>query len=345
MEEPKGPRLATVLPVYNEEAHIRGCLESLLHQTVDPSMHMILVLDGGSTDGTLDVVNNVILEHTGKDSPRVDVLDNPGRTVAHARNLALTHLPPSVEWLVEMIGHALVDEHHLQDRLDAWQACTQEVSGRLAGVGVRVVPVDEPKGMVASWIDGAISSPLGQSGGQFASFSKPSSTNVPAFVMHDRSAVESVEGWDTTFLTSQDSDLSMRLLKAGYTLYRHPKPCVQMHKRNTLGQWWKMGHRYGFWRTKVLLRHPRRAKWQEFLPLLGLGLTVGLTSLSHPLWSLPLAAYLGVLAVSGAAQAIKQRRVTSVVGVPVSLVMLHSSFSIGLLDGLVRKGRFPKDRV
>ena len=106
-----------------------------------------------------------------------------------------------------------------------------------------------------------------------------------------------------------------------------------------------MGHRYGFWRTKVLLRHPRRAKWQEFLPLLGLGLTVGLTSLSHPLWSLPLAAYLGVLAVSGAAQAIKQRRVTSVVGVPVSLVMLHSSFSIGLLDGLVRKGRFPKDRA
>ncbi len=345
MEEENGPRLATVLPVFNEELHIRGCLESLLHQTVDPSMHMILVLDGGSTDGTLDVVNDVIANHTGSAYPRVEVMDNPERTVAHARNLALAHLPASVEWLVEMIGHAVVDEHHLQDRLDAWQACTQEVQGQLAGVGVRVVAMDEPQGMVASWIDGAISSIVGQSGGQFASFSKPSSTNVPAFVMHDRSAVESVNGWDTRFITSQDSDLSMRLLNAGFSLYRHPSPRVQMHKRTTLGQWWKMGHRYGFWRTKVLLHHPRRAKWQEFLPLFGLGLTAGLAAMGHPFWHLPLAAYLVVLGVSGLVQVIKQRRFTCGVGVPICLVMLHTSFSIGLLDGLVRKGRLPNDRA
>ena len=44
----------------------------------------------------------------------------------------------------------------------------------------------------------------------------------PPFVMHRRAAVEAVNGWDTSFITSQDSDLSMRLLKAGYSLYRHP---------------------------------------------------------------------------------------------------------------------------
>ena len=47
----------------------------------------------------------------------------------------------------------------------------------------------------------------------------------------------------------------MRLLKAGHVLYRDRAPEVHMHNRNTLSQWWKMGHRYGFWRTKVLLKH------------------------------------------------------------------------------------------
>ena len=32
----------------------------------------------------------------------------PNRTVAHARNLALSTLPDSVEFLVELIGHATV---------------------------------------------------------------------------------------------------------------------------------------------------------------------------------------------------------------------------------------------
>ena len=66
--------------------------------------------------------------------------------------------------------------------------------------------------------------------------------------MHRRTSIEAVGGWDEAYITSQDSDLSMRLLKAGHVLYRDPAPEVRMHKRNTLSQWWKMGHRYGAYR-------------------------------------------------------------------------------------------------
>ena len=345
MGVPAGPTLATVVPVYNEAVHIEGCLRSLLNQSIASDQHMIMVLDGGSTDGTTDVVQRLIDEHKGSSSPSLELIHNPGRTVAHARNRALEQLPSSVEYLIEMIGHAEVEPHHLERRLQAWEACESEAGERLAGVGVQVVEFEKTTSTVERWIEGALASSLGQSGGQFSRFSTMTPTDVPAFVMHRRAAVEAVNGWDTSFITSQDSELSMRLLKAGYSLYRHPLPSVRMHKRSTLAQWWRMGHRYGFWRTKVLLKHPRRAKWQEFLPVLGAVVTLALFLIGSPFWNVPPMAYGLVLLLSGTLAARSGKGASSIVGVPVCLLLLHTSFSLGLMDGLVRKGRFSNDRA
>ena len=345
MDEGYGPQLATVLPVYSEEAHLGACLDALMRQTLPPSQHIIVVLDGGSTDGTRQIISEAQRIYDGPEFPRLLVVDNPDRTVAHARNLALQEIPPSVEYLIEMIGHAVVENDHLERRLEAWHRCDALAEGTLAGVGVKVVPLAENTGRVSSWIDGALASPLGQSGGQFARFDAPSPTDVPSFVMHARSALMSVDGWDTSFITSQDSDLSMRLKKKGYVLYRDPSPTVAMHKRTSLGKWWLMGHRYGFWRTKLLVRHPTRAKWQEFLPWLGVLSSLVLVLFASPLWWLPSLLYAGALTLGGLHQGLTQRSVSALFGVPLCLLMLHTSFSLGLVDGLVRKGRLPKDRA
>ena len=67
----------------------------------------------------------------------------------------------------------------------------------------------------------------------------------------------------------------MRLLKSGYVLYRMAPPrfiCTSAQPLPTGGKW-ATGT---VWRTKVLLKHPRRATWREFLPLVGLLLTMAL---------------------------------------------------------------------
>ena len=344
MDEAVGPELATIIPVYNEAVHIEACLLSLLKQTIDPSRHMIVVLDGGSTDGTQVLVDGIIERHQGEAWPSLSMIENPNRTVAHARNLALHTLPSSVEFLVEMIGHATVSPDHLESRLDAWAACEAEVGERLCGVGVRVLPAHQPTSRTARWIDGALASPLGRSGGQFSQFRGREPTKVPAFVMHRRTSVSAAGGWDESFITSQDSELSMRLLKSGYVLYRDASSTVHMHKRTTLSNWWKMGHRYGFWRTKVLMKHPQRATWQEFLPLIGLLLSLTLLATDQPLWWGLAACYGGVLGLAGVHRAARGDGWSALVGVPLCLFMLHTSFTLGLGDGLVRRGRIPTDR-
>ena len=339
-----GPSIATVLPVFNEENFIESCLRSLLDQTIPHGDHMVLILDGGSTDGTLNVIERVVSGVDPATTPKVVVMNNPGRSVAHARNLALNELPSSVEFMVEMIGHATVSPTHFEDRLNAWKQAEATDGTKLAGVGVRVHAATHELIRTESWIESAISSPLGHRGGQFSRFTKPGLTQIPAFVMHRRSAIESVGGWDEAFLSSQDSELSMRLIKAGYSLRRNPSPEVFMAKRTTLKQWWRMSFRYGFWRTKVLMKHPKRRNFAEFLPLLGIALTGTLVASGSSEWWLPGAAYLSTLCLTGLVQAFRQRRPSLMVGLPLCLAMLHTGFSLGLIGGLVRKPRAANDR-
>ena len=67
--------------------------------------------------------------------------------------------------------------------------------------------------------------------------------------------------------------------------------------------------------------------------------------IGSPLWTVPPMAYGLVLLLSGILAARSGRGASSIVGVPVCLLLLHTSFSLGLMDGLVRKGRFSNDRA
>ena len=110
---------------------------------------------------------------------------------------------------------------------------------------------------------------------------------------------------------------------------------MRLHAQEVFAsKWWKMCHRYGFWRTKVVLRHPKRLDLRETLPLLGLALIFIL-----PLWWIAPLAYGIVILLAGANHSIATSRISAIYGVPLCLIILHSAFTLGLLDGLVRSGR------
>ena len=335
------PWLATVLPVLNEEAHIEACLQSLLCQSLPANEHIIMVLDGGSTDATKEIVHTIQSGLKPTQHPVLHLLDNPGRFVPHARNLALQQLPDSITHVLEFNGHIEVEPTHLVDLKRIWDRLESD-HPQLAGLGCRVLGSEMRQGRMEQIIDSTLRSPLGGSTGQFAVFNQEGPTNVPAFALHRRMALETIGGWDESFLTSQDSDLSMRLKKAGFELFRTPDVVVNMRRRTSFKSWFLMSHRYGFWRTKVLLKHPQRIVLREFLPLLGLiGISV-LLMFSPLLAIIPVFAYAIVLLLTGMSHF--RKGLPNVLGVPLCLVLLHTGFTIGLIEGLIRKGGASKDR-
>ncbi|HEY8158403.1 MAG TPA: glycosyltransferase family A protein [Methylobacter sp.] len=69
-------KISVVIPTYNSAAFIQATLESVLHQTVQPDE--ILVMDDGSSDSTVSILNNY--------KPQITVFRQQNKGVASARN-------------------------------------------------------------------------------------------------------------------------------------------------------------------------------------------------------------------------------------------------------------------
>ena len=48
-------KVSVIVPVYNAEEYLRDCLDSLLMQTIDQKEMEVLLINDGSTDGSLEI--------------------------------------------------------------------------------------------------------------------------------------------------------------------------------------------------------------------------------------------------------------------------------------------------
>ena len=71
MEERQQVDASVLVPVLNEEDHIREAVDAMRAQEFDGRIEFLL-MDGGSTDGT-----RTVLEELAAEDPRIRVLDNP----------------------------------------------------------------------------------------------------------------------------------------------------------------------------------------------------------------------------------------------------------------------------
>ena len=76
--------LTYIVPVYNTEAYVLQCLQSIVNQGLDTNVYEVLAVDDGSTDSSRTVIEEFAREH-----PQVRLLSQPNAGVSAPRNLAL----------------------------------------------------------------------------------------------------------------------------------------------------------------------------------------------------------------------------------------------------------------
>lgn len=81
---PPAPRISVVIPVYNTEAHLAACLDSVLTQSL--LRLELIAVDDGSTDGSW-----AILERYAAADPRVQIFRQTNSGQGAARNVGVSH--------------------------------------------------------------------------------------------------------------------------------------------------------------------------------------------------------------------------------------------------------------
>lgn len=72
-------KVSVIVPVYNRQEYLKDCLESIIHQNY--SNLEILVVNDGSTDGSLKIANQY-----ARQDQRIKVLNSPNMGISAARN-------------------------------------------------------------------------------------------------------------------------------------------------------------------------------------------------------------------------------------------------------------------
>jgi glycosyltransferase involved in cell wall biosynthesis len=328
------PAVTLIVPMFNERRRIRACLQSILAQDVPPDRVEILLVDGGSTDGTLEIVREMMAAHPGA---AVRLIDNERRIPAAALNLGIRQARGA--YILRLDAHCEAAPDFIRKTLEVLDrtgaAC---VGGCLTSVG---------EGRTGRAVALAMSSPFGVGNAHFRYLREERSVDAVAFGAYRREIFDEIGLYDEDLVYSEDNELNDRLTRTGRRVVLSPEIRVRYFTRETLGALWQQYFHYGFGRTRYAMRAPGSLRPRHVAPFaligfLGAALLAGF--LDTRFW-LALIGVLGLWLLAAVAATLRigiARGGDALPLVPLAFACQHFGYGLGQWAGLVsprRSGR------
>jgi succinoglycan biosynthesis protein ExoA len=322
MSGTKLPFVSIVVPMLNEERYVADCLTSLLSQGAawaDGSSFEILVMDGGSTDRTREIV--AALQKT---NPVIRMVHNSKRLQSAAMNLAGRIASPRATILLRADAHAVYAPDFLADCVNA-----------LIDTGaVSVVVPMETKGEVGFQhaVAAAQNSLLGNGGSAHRRASSSHYVEHGHHAAFNRRFFVGIGGYNETFTHNEDAEYDHRVSLAGGAIWMCGEVMFSYFPRRDP---WGLAKQYffhGAGRARTLLTHHIRPRLRQILPLLMLLGSIGglLLAPVHVGFALIPLAYCLICIGYGVAETVCRRDPWLLAMGPAAMIM-HLSWATGFI--------------
>ncbi len=324
------PFVSVVMPVRNEAGFITRSLGCVLAQDYPREQLEIIVADGHSTDATRALVQAIQQEH-----PQVRLIDNPGRIAPTGLNAAIAEARGQI--IVRVDGHCEIAPDYVRNCVR--HLCADGVDG----VGGPLETIGTTP--MAAAIAAAMSSPFGVGGSAFRTVKDRSLlTDTVAFPAYTRAALERAGRFDEEMVRNQDDEYNYRLRKLGGRILLAADVRARYFSRSSLKTLFKQYFQYGYWKVRVLQKHPRQMSLRQFIPpLFVAALLLALLLALLTAWGVWLAAAIGgsyLLAnLTATVLTAAQFGWQNLFRLPPVFFALHFSYGAGFLTGLVKFAR------
>ena len=317
------PPISVVVPSLNEAAAIGECLDSVL-AALAPVGGEVLVVDGGSTDGTQAIVARYA-------DRAVRLVDNPARVTPWAFNLGIRESRAPLVGIVS--AHSRVERGFFvaaRRRIDAGDA---EIVGGPVGT--------EPgaPGLVGWLLAQVVSHPFGVGNSRFRVSSAAGYVDAVPFALFRREVFDRVGLFDTDLVRNQDTEFFGRVARAGVRVFMDPEVRSVYRARGTVGGLLRQGFRNAYWNVRVWRRNPSAFQWRHAIPgafalslVLG-GILAGFLPAVRWLLGLELALY-AVAAIAASIHIATRTRRLSPLLLPPVFLLYHFGYGLGSLAGL-----------
>ena len=244
------PSISVILPILNEEAHLKGAIDSILSQDYQGKTEVILAV-GPSQDRTLEIAQQI-----SQQDSRVVIVDNPTGRTAAGLNLALKKSESPV--IVRVDGHAQIPSNYL--------SLVVEILNKTGAVNVGGVMAAVGTTAFENAVAGAMRSPLGVGASRFHTGGEAGVVDTVYLGAFRREALLAIGGFDERFTRAQDWELNFRLRENGGVIYFDPRLHVTYRPRSTVKALAKQYFEYGRWRRVVSRKHSGTINYRYLAP-------------------------------------------------------------------------------
>ncbi|OGO53034.1 MAG: hypothetical protein A2148_00905 [Chloroflexi bacterium RBG_16_68_14] len=320
------PFVSAIVPMRNERRYIERCLRSLAVQDYPPDRCEVIVVDGGSDDGSRELV-----ESMREELPNLRLLENRGKHTARGLNIGLAFAQGEV--IARVDAHAAVAPDFLRESV----AALRRTGADVVGGPIRTLG----EGLAGEAVALAVSSPFGVGNAVFRYSQREQWTDTVAFPAYRRDVFDRT-GPFAEIDGGEDDEFHYRLRDAGGRILLTPAIRSTYYARRS---YWELARQYfGYGQAKVVVlsRHPRRTRLRQLVPsafvLALLGSAV--VAFFGGLLVLPLAIVVGsYVTTTLVASFVVARRHgwRHLLRLPVAFACMHLAYGLGFLSGLARR--------
>jgi succinoglycan biosynthesis protein ExoA len=314
------PFVTLVLPALDEEGYLERCVRSLVDGGHPVDRLELLVIDGGSGDGT-----RAIAERLAAEMPYVRVADNPGRLQSAAFNAALRLADARSTYLIRCDVHAEYPPGFVSRAVaSARDTGAALVAFRAASAGL---------GCFQTAVAFAQNTPVGVGDSRYRLSSRSGWVDHGMHGCFLRSAVEAVGGYDESFSHNEDAELSHRLTLAGGRIWLDSELAVRYFPRDTLPSLARQYWHYGRGRASNCLKHGAMPRPRQLAPAVLVSWHVAALAVASrrpAVLALP-AAYVGALTAVSLSAAVRRREACLLLAPP-ALATMHHAWGAGFLS-------------
>ncbi|MET9399747.1 glycosyltransferase family 2 protein [Kitasatospora sp. NPDC002965] len=311
------PAVSVIMPVLNEERHLRTAVRHILEQDYAGPMEVVIAL-GPSSDRTAEIAAELTAE-----DPRVRTVENPtGRTPAGLNAAIRGSSHPIV---VRVDGHGLLTPGYITTAV--------RLLGEMEAANVGGVMHAEGETEWENAVAAAMTSKIGVGNAAFHTGGLAGPADTVYLGVFRREVLERLGGYNEEFVRAQDWELNYRIRQDGGLVWFTPQLSVTYRPRPDVRALAKQYKDYGRWRRVVTRYHKGSVNLRYLAPpaaFLGVVLGLVLGAAVHPAFLAAPGAYLlgitGGALVEGRGLSAKAKAM-----LPVAFATMHLSWGFGFL--------------
>ena len=278
------PFITICMPVYNEVDFIEKTVNMILAQDYPQDQFEIIIADGDSNDGTIEIIKKLQNKHTS-----IILRKNNRKKSSSGRNICFQTGRGDIFVVID--GHCYIPDNQLFKNIIY---CFEKSGAQCLG---RPQPLDPPGiSNFQKAVAIARNTTIGHGSdsliySDYKGFISPGSNGA----IYKREVIEKIGYVDESFDACEDVEFNYRVEKAGFKSYMSPALSIAYYPRENIKSLLKQMIRYGEGRINLLKKHPDMFSFTGFIPLffvLGFIVTLLSSIVSKSLMSLLAIPYL-----------------------------------------------------